>query len=30
VVIHQSGYTIQPDSPPGRLRFQKPPGNGPP
>ncbi len=30
VVIHQSGYTIQPDSAPGRLRFQQPPGNGPP
>ncbi|NNC39358.1 MAG: DUF222 domain-containing protein [Acidimicrobiia bacterium] len=30
VVIHQMGYTIKPNSPPGRLRFQKPPGNDPP
>ena len=30
VVIHQMGYTIKPDTPPGRLRFQQPPGNGPP
>ena len=30
VVIHQMGYTIIPDSPPGRLRFQRPPSNGPP
>jgi len=30
VVIHQMGYQIIPDTPPGRLRFQQPPGNGPP
>jgi hypothetical protein len=30
VVVHQMGYTIKPDSPPGRLRFRRPPGNGPP
>jgi hypothetical protein len=30
VVIHQLGYTIQPHTPPGRLRFHKPPGHDPP
>ena len=30
VVIHQMGYTIKPDSPPGRLRFRKPHGHDPP
>jgi hypothetical protein len=29
VVIHQMGYTIQPDTPPGRLRFNSP-GHDPP
>jgi len=30
VVIHQMGYSIDPDSPPGRLRFTKPDGHDPP
>ena len=30
VVIHQMGYTIRPDSPPGRLRFQPTSGTDPP
>ena len=30
VVIHQMGYTIVPDSPPGRLRFQPTTGRDPP
>jgi hypothetical protein len=29
VVIHQMGYHIKPDSPPGRLRFTSP-GHDPP
>ncbi|MDF1597426.1 MAG: HNH endonuclease signature motif containing protein, partial [Acidimicrobiia bacterium] len=30
VVIHQMGYEIIPDSPPGRLRFQLATGTDPP
>jgi hypothetical protein len=30
VVIHQMGYEIKPDSPPGRLRFQPNTGTDPP
>ncbi len=30
VVIHQMGYTIHPDSPPGRVRFTRPDNSDPP